>query len=1476
MVGEVMQGEARERYLRAALRQYGVALLPAPDEGMTLALEPIYQPLRLRQTPLVAGKERQGVERDTPQVQDLRASNAAQNKTLEKSRVAAHAEEALAHSPEGRIVILGAPGSGKTTTLHRLATVAARRALANETLEAAPLPLYLTLPGLAASGSTLEDAAAEAALALLDATGEDTSRQERDAVASLAREAAKRRDAILLLDGLDEVEPGLRGEMIARLNAWAASPGGVWIVGSRFTEYKGGQFTEGRYSEWELLPLDRAARLELARRLLPMLRRLGHIVGVDGSVAQLGERLSPTALVDALEERPQTRPWAENPLLLSLAALVYARDGALPAHRAGLYSAVIEAALAAREPDASRRAALRRRLAKTALRLFQQRGRTFTRVEALAALAEVKPSQSKEEATRTLWQVARAGLIEAPSMGPCAFRHLTFQEYLAGEALADGLTAEDRDERTRAWDMAWSKRLYSRWTEPLRLMTGALGLRSRETEQSGPEAALRWVRALLSQRGSEEGDPGGLGFALAARCVSELPDSLDHEAEASAALTATQRAILDAWLRETQRALAGHHDALTQRANEVNADIGALPEALINPVIDTLLAQLRATVQNDGENYADFSVIVSLKSSYALSLVQALLDDPNDDIARRAATDLAHGNALTSEQVEAMLSAPIWHRTLSTHIGRYSLPIATLIRYVNAPDWWLKDGVIAALGKTGDEAAIPYLIEALRSKEWQVCQTASQALLRLKDRVPLEPLIAMLDELDERQRNYVEYFLTENQERTPADVLWRIATTQTSNYRAAALAALACQGNEEARQLLLAEPLKRDTLHALSKLPNPPLNIFDNILRHPEEHASIWHFAAQHLAQLAPGAVEPLLIEALSDPRDANRRTSALRTLSELGSADAIENGLARFHKLDASMRKHALELLAAQARVDHLKAPTPALLAALTHVDRSVRTAAINTCHFLSDQGMVFPPEPLLAAVRETGMPFPWREQAINLLKTQNTPLPTALWLDYLASDDVEIVKLALKAHAPADVVLPDALVERLVALQFTPRSNRISFVWVAQAFTHASREALAALRQDTRTLIRVIAALTFAKLGEPASLDWIAEGDIIDELGAGARSVIVCAAGEYLSDDTLRKLVLSGTGATRIELLALLGRNQRHGVAVALEAYQRIPETADRYWERQSILSDLCHYGAAEALEPLLDAMEMRDTPSEFRLMMDIWRKLVTKRPELQQQARARIIPLAQKMLASVSNEARLSGAETLQMFAIPFDRAPFFDLLARYDAEGYDDQGGGDDPIGTFNLLVNAPVPLSLDYLAATLHHYSTDVRAAATKRLAERVDANSATVIEQIAPLLADSDSAGAEGAVAAAVYIALRRLAPEKAHAAIADAEALLLDNTLAPLFGQTADHALMYTLRYVIKRAIPSVFAHISQALASPHWNVRLAAIGALQEHHRNVPDDIIRQLYALRYDRESARIRSQADKALAAILSLETGMEDA
>src|SRR5260370_31006967 len=90
--------------------------------------------------------------------------------------------------------------------------------------------------------------------------------------------------------------------------------------------------------------MDHQLRLELAERLLPELQWL---------LREAPEKsLSSSVFVKLLEDHPQAAAWGENPLLFSLAAVVFLRTGGLPSSRAMLYGEVIDAILKTRETSA--------------------------------------------------------------------------------------------------------------------------------------------------------------------------------------------------------------------------------------------------------------------------------------------------------------------------------------------------------------------------------------------------------------------------------------------------------------------------------------------------------------------------------------------------------------------------------------------------------------------------------------------------------------------------------------------------------------------------------------------------------------------------------------------------------------------------------------------------------------------------------------------------------------------------------------------------------------------------------------------------------------------------------------------------------------------------------------------------------------------------------------------------------------------
>ena len=124
-------------------------------------------------------------------------------------------------------------------------------------------------------------------------------------------------------------------------------------------------------------------------------------------------------------------------MLFSLAAVVFVRLGLLPASRAILYETVTSAVVETREKNPERRQMLHRVLTDLALELYRTKGRTFSLDELLALLPIIRLRQSENWDTVELARrIINSGLFDIFPQQTYAFRHQTFQEYLAAVELA--------------------------------------------------------------------------------------------------------------------------------------------------------------------------------------------------------------------------------------------------------------------------------------------------------------------------------------------------------------------------------------------------------------------------------------------------------------------------------------------------------------------------------------------------------------------------------------------------------------------------------------------------------------------------------------------------------------------------------------------------------------------------------------------------------------------------------------------------------------------------------------------------------------------------------------------------------------------------------------------------------------------------------------------------------------------------------
>jgi GTPase SAR1 family protein len=119
------------------------------------------------------------------------------------------------------MVVLGAPGTGKTTLLRFLIGQRAQQALKDYS---AYIPIFISLPDLARSGRTIREYLIYAVQEMMI----------HELYADVLWKAIVEGQAFICFDSLDEVAPKQRPEKIRLINELAADGCNILVVGSRF------------------------------------------------------------------------------------------------------------------------------------------------------------------------------------------------------------------------------------------------------------------------------------------------------------------------------------------------------------------------------------------------------------------------------------------------------------------------------------------------------------------------------------------------------------------------------------------------------------------------------------------------------------------------------------------------------------------------------------------------------------------------------------------------------------------------------------------------------------------------------------------------------------------------------------------------------------------------------------------------------------------------------------------------------------------------------------------------------------------------------------------------------------------------------------------------------------------------------------------------------------------------------------------
>lgn len=400
-------------------------------------------------------------------------------------------EEALKHP---RLVIVGDPGSGKTTFLRKIAY-----GLCQDLSRGFPLLVRIgELAEHIANCCPRREAGAPATKESPAWIAHFLGSQKWDLDAEFFERKLGEASTTVLLDGLDEVPDRVAREAIARLfeRAAAAYRECRFVVTTRPQAYTG----EATLADFHQVGID-----ELEPEAIE--RFLGHWAGCLHSGEPSRAEAHRKELAEALHKRVEIRRMARNPVMLTALAVVHWNERRLPEQRADLYESILTWLARSREQKPGRAPAERclELLAQLALGMQDQPQGRLTQVSKGRAaemlvpqFRQVDKGERFQRAQRFLDQEEVDSGILVSRGSELRFWHLTFQEYLAARAIA-GKEDVARNKLLLAGD-----RLYRpEWREVLLLLAGILHVKQGRDKVDGLFRAVLEAlkpKASLAQR----------------------------------------------------------------------------------------------------------------------------------------------------------------------------------------------------------------------------------------------------------------------------------------------------------------------------------------------------------------------------------------------------------------------------------------------------------------------------------------------------------------------------------------------------------------------------------------------------------------------------------------------------------------------------------------------------------------------------------------------------------------------------------------------------------------------------------------------------------------------------------------------------------------------------------------------------------------------------------------------------------------
>ncbi|MBE9097956.1 HEAT repeat domain-containing protein [Vacuolonema iberomarrocanum] len=860
-----------------------------------------------------------------------------------------------------RVVLLGAPGAGKTTLTNYLLITAARQC-SQVTDRAAELQVPILI--------RIRDLSRKPELSILE-FAEYFVKQElglEELPADFFDYWLERGQALILLDGLDEVPDAVeRRKTVDKLELFLSDcPQCPVLITSRPAGYRNDYFSRDDYPHYELQSFDD--------------EKIDQFIDhwYESRVDLEDERRRRKAnLRRALKDKPRIKRLARNPLLLTLIALIH-RYRNLPKHRHELYDSAVETLISLW--DKSKELTdftvnrtlkylelddIRRLMEKLAYwihaqgsvdeaengtqigrdTLIRQLGKMIIEIKAPES---IKSHLAEKEAERFLDEIIRdrAGLLSQQGQDRYSFVHKTFQEYLCAQEILYRQNNQDPDDDDYTPHVRKHIEDYlhqQHWREVLLLLVA----------QQKPNPAKSSLKAILNAESDyEEWLHRDLLFA--GSCLAENTNVSDEGTicQILDSLVALEVSVVpetaETLRKEVFKVIGGCRDTLfadrlMQKLSEHSSEIDRWRlidyqiELAPNAAAISLLGLLKDGDSNVRSRAAEALGGLGQDSDAAVSSLLGLLKDGDSNVRSRAAEALG-GLGQGSDAVVANLLELLKDETMAVryftadalgYLGQDSDAVVSgLLRLLKNEEPVVIHSAAEALRRLGQtsDAVVAGLLGLLKDEDSDVRSRAAQVLGRLgqnSDAV-VSGLLGLLKDEDSDVRSRAAQVLGRLGQNSDAVVsgLLGLLKDEDSNVRSRMAEALGYLGQDSDAVVTGLLKLLKDaawnvryfTAEALGRLGQGSDAVVAGLLELlKDENKNMRYCTAKSLGRLGQNSntVVSSLLELLKD-KDSNVRSRAAETLVQLGqNSNAVVSSLLELLKdKDSNVRSRAAEML--------------------------------------------------------------------------------------------------------------------------------------------------------------------------------------------------------------------------------------------------------------------------------------------------------------------------------------------------------------------------------------------------------------------------------------------------------------------------------------------------------------------------------------------------------------------------------------